>query len=177
MSFNDNNKIKSKIISVKDLDKIEKWINESIGKINNYELIYRATEHGDSNSVSFNKCKNIPNLLWIMKDKNNNIFGCFNSIAIQKNSAYSKDSNCFLYSLNRNKKYLPNLNIPNNIYHCNSHLIELGANAKWEFVVGDKFLSTNSVTFTNNSIFNHNLELCNTSPVSLDELEVFRIFK
>ena len=68
---------------------------ESIGKFKNCELIYRATEHGDSKDVSFNKCKNIPNLIWIMKDKNNNIFGCFNSIALNTNSSYSKDSNAF----------------------------------------------------------------------------------
>ena len=36
-------------------------------KIQNW--LISTTVDGDSNSVSFNKCKNIPNLIWIMKDK------------------------------------------------------------------------------------------------------------
>ena len=150
-------------------------MTESIGKFKNCELIYRAIEHGDSNNASFSKCKNIPNLIWIMKDKNNNIFGCFNTIPINTNCTYSKDSKCFLYSINKNKKYLPNLNVQNNLYHCSSHLIEFGCNGNWEFVVGEKFLSTKSITLANNNVFNHKLELCNSSPVSLIELEVFKV--
>ena len=169
----DNDGIKSKIINNDDSYKIQNWLKESIGEVKNYELIYRASEDGDSNSVSFQKCKNIQNLIWIMKDKNNNIFGCFNSIAINKTNSYSKDSKCFLYIINRNKKYIPNLNVENNIYHCSQHLIEFGNNAIFEFVVGDKFLSSSSVSFTNNNIFNLNLELS----VSLEELEVFKVIQ
>ena len=33
---------------------------------------------------------------------------------------------CFLFSLNKNKKYSPNLQIQNNIYNCSSHVIEFG---------------------------------------------------
>ena len=168
----------SKIISFIEFNKIQNWLISTIGEVKRYELIYRATVDGDSNSVSFNKCKNIPNLIWIMKDKNNNIFGCFNSIGINSNNSYSKDSKCFLYSINKNKKYNPNLNITNNIYNCGSHLIEFGNNGKYEFNVGDKFLSSNSVTFTNGEIFNHKLEMCNNnSPVSLVELEVYKVIQ
>ena len=158
--------------------KIHIKYNESIGKVKNYELIYRASEDGDSNSVSFQKCKNIQNLIWIMKDKNNNIFGCFNSIELNTTGSYSKDSKCFLYSINKNKKYNPNLNISNNIYHCSSHLIEFGNNGNYEFSVGENFLSSSSVSLTNNSIFSHNLELCNkASSVSLEELEIFKVIQ
>jgi len=178
--FNNNESMikESKIISIIEFNKIQNWLNSSIGNVKRYELIYRATVDGDSNSVLFKKCKNIPNLIWIMKDKNNNIFGCFNSIEINSNNSYSKDSKCFLYSINKNKKYNPNLNIINNIYNCESHVIEFGNNSKFEFVVGDKFLSSNSVTFTNGEIFNHNLEICNyNTPVSLVELEVYKIIQ
>ena len=171
------NKIQSKIVSSNDLLKIEKWLTDSIGNVNNYELIYRATEHGDSNSISFSKCKNIPNLIWIMKDKNNNIFGCFNSISIGTSGSYSKDSKCFLYSLNKNKKYLPNLSIINNIYHCSSHIIEFGCNSKYEFNIGDKFLTSDATTITNGTIFNHNQELFNNSSTVLTELEVFKVIQ
>ena len=74
--------INSKIVSKLDMEKIQNWLKDSVGKIKQYELIYRATEHGDSNAVSFQRCKNKPNLLWIMKDKNNNIFGCFHSMPV-----------------------------------------------------------------------------------------------
>jgi len=178
--FNNNENIikESKIISIVEFNKIQNWLNSSIGNVKRYELIYRATVDGDSNSVSFKKCKNIPNLVWIMKDKNNNIFGCFNSIEINSNNSYSKDSKCFLYSINKNKKYNPNLNITNNIYNCNSHVIEFGNNSNYEFNIGDKFLSSNSVNFTNGKIFNHNLEICNyNTPVSILELEVYKIIQ
>ena len=46
----------SKIISFMEFNKIQNWL-------------ISTTVDGDSNSVSFNKCKNIPNLIWIMKDK------------------------------------------------------------------------------------------------------------
>ena len=174
--FNSNNLIKSKIISENDFSKIKKWVIDSIGNIKDFELIYRATEDGDSNNISFKKCKNIPNLVWIMKDKNNNIFGCFTSIGINTTNIKYKDLKCFLYSINKNKKYLPNLSIQYNMYHCSSHLVELG-NSTWEFSVGDKFLSSNSVTFNKGNVFNHNLELSNNSPISLSELEVYKVIQ
>lgn len=169
------NLINTKIISENEIKQIQNWLIQSIGEFKNCNLIYKATEHGDSKDVLFSKCKNKKNLIWIMKDKNNNIFGCFNSIAINGNNSYSKDSKCFLYSINKKKKYLPNLNVQNNIYHCSSHIIEFGDSNKFEFVVGEKFLSKNSITFSNNNIFNHNCELCNNSAVSLVELEVFQV--
>ena len=169
--------IDSKIVTQLDMIKIKNWLKESYGEIKQYELIYRATQHGDSNSISFGKCKNIPNLLWIMKDKNsNNIFGCFNSIAINSNGNYSKDIKCFLFSVNKNRKYIPNPNMNKILCHCSSHLIEFGDGSVYEFAVGDKFLSSNSVTFNNGSIFNHKNEICdNNDAVSLSELEVFKL--
>ena len=82
-NINEINLIKEKINKC-NLNKNGKviFLIESVPKIKNYELIYRATEHGDSNNASFSKCKTIPNLVWIMKDRNNNIFGCFTSIAM-----------------------------------------------------------------------------------------------
>ena len=170
------NSIQSKIVSSNDWNKIEKWLFESIGNIKKYELIYRTTEHGDSLSDSFSKCKNIPNLIWIMKDKNKNIFGCFTSIKITSSRSQSKDSKCFLYSINKNKKYLPNLNLSTNMNNCSSHLVEFG-NGSWEFAVGDKFLSNNSVTFINGHLFNHNLEISNNKEISLLELEVYKVLQ
>ena len=175
ISANDIN-IESKIVSHFDMDKINNWLRESYGEVKKYELIYRASQNGDSNSISFNKCTNIPNLLWIMKDKNNNIFGCFNSVPIYKNNSYSKDMKCFLFSINKNKKYTPNPNIDKNIYHCSTHLIEFGNGQVWEFNIGDNFLKSNSVHFQNGSVFNHKNEICeNNGDISLSELEVFKL--
>ena len=163
------------------MEKINNWLKESLGdeEIKKCELIYRATEHGDSNNISFQRCKNQPNLLWIMKDKNNNnIFGCFNSISISTNTLYSKDNKCFLFSLTKNKKYYPNLNIENNVYNCSSHIIEFGYNSIFEFNIGDKFLSNNKINFKDGPIFNHKNEISdNISSLSLSECEVFKIYK
>ena len=169
--------IDSKIVTNFDMIKIQKWLNDSFKIINKYELIYRATQHGDTKSILFQKCKNNANLLWIMKNKsNNNIFGCFNSIPIKSDCSYSKDTKCFLFSLNKNKKYSPNLQVEKNLYHCSSHVIEFGHGNVWEMSIGEKFLSSNSVNFKNGSVFNHRNEISdNNSKISLSELEVFRI--
>ena len=169
--------IDSKIVTKFEMIKIQNWLNDSFKKINKYELIYRATQHGDSNSILFQKCKNNANLLWIMKNKsNNNIFGCVNSIPIKSDGSYSKDMKCFLFSLNKNKKYSPNLQIEKNLYHCSSHVIEFGDGNVWEMSIGEKFLSSNSVNFKNGSVFNHRNEISdNNSTISLSEMEVFRI--
>ena len=169
--------IDSKIVSKFDMTKIQNWLKDSFKKINKYELIFRATQHGDSNSILFQKCKNNANLLWIMKNKsNNNILGCFNSIPTNSDGSYSKDMKCFLFSLNKNKKYSPNLQIQNNIYNCSSHVIEFGNGNVYELAIGEKFLSKNTVTFSNGSIFNHKNEISDyNSAISLSELEVFKI--
>ena len=169
--------IDSKIVSKFDMTKIQNWLKDSFKKINKYELIFRATQHGDSNSILFQKCKNNANLLWIMKNKsNNNILGCFNSIPTNSDGSYSKDMKCFLFSLNKNKKYSPNLQIEKNLYHCSSHVIEFGDDKVYEMSIGEKFLSSNSVNFKNGSVFNHRNEISDNNPtISLSELEVFRI--
>ena len=83
---------------------------------------------------------------------------------------------CFLFSLNKNKKYSPNLQIQNNIYNCSSHVIEFGNDGVYELAIGEKFLSNNTVTFSNGSIFNHKNEISDyNSAISLSELEVFKI--
>ena len=163
------------------MEKINNWLKESLGekKIKKCELIYRATEHGDSNKISFQRCKNQANLLWIMKNKNNNnIFGCFNSISTSTNGSYSQDDKCFLFSLTKNKKYYPNLNIESNVYNCSSHLIEFGSKDPFEFNIGDKFLSNNKINFKDGPIFNHKNEISdNISSLSLSECEVFKIYE
>ena len=174
--------INSKIMTKLDMEKINNWLKESLGdkKIKKYELIYRATEHGDSNQISFQRCKNQPNLLWIMKNKNNNnnIFGCFNSIPTSSDGNYSQDNKWFLFSLTKNKKYYPNLNIGNNIYNCSSHIIEFGNSSKFDFSIGDKFLSSNAVNFSDGQFFNHKNEISdNISSLSLSECEVFKIYE
>ena len=80
--------------------------------------------------------------------------------------------------MNKNKKYNPNLQIQKNMYNCPSHLIEFGDGDRnvWEFNIGDKFLSANSVYFQNGTVFNHQKEICNNnSNAILSELEVFRV--
>ena len=139
-------------------------------------MIYRATEDGDTKNILFQKCKNCPNLLWIMKDKTKNIFGCFNSLPIYKTNQYSKDIKCFLFSVSRKKKYSPNLGTQYNIYNCSDHVIEFGDSGVYELAVGEKFLINDSVSFSNGKIFNHQNEINNNNiTVSLSELEVFRV--
>ena len=69
------------------------------------ELKYRMTRDGTSFDTFHSKCDYIsPNLL-LIKDNYGDVFGGFTSVSWEKNYCTKNDTNSFLFSLNKNKKY------------------------------------------------------------------------
>ena len=71
------------------------------------ELKYRLTRDGADFNTFHNLCDNIsPNLL-LIKDDKDNIFGGYTKVTWEKRDYQKIDRDCFLFSLNKNKKYCP----------------------------------------------------------------------
>jgi len=94
---------------IKDIEKkriLKKWISEN-GKIKNINLLYRATEDGDSSKSFFNKCGNKGATISLIKTKKNRIFGGFTNAewTDKKGSIKLYDKTAFLFSLDTMEKF------------------------------------------------------------------------
>ena len=113
-----DNKKKEKNNNVFDLDKsyiikdkekkisLKNWISEN-GKIKNINLLYRATEDGDSCQSFFNKCGKKGATVSLIKTKKNRIFGGFTNAEWTDKEGNTKkyDNKAFLFSLDNMQKY------------------------------------------------------------------------
>ena len=79
-------------------------------EIKEIKKLYQATAY-DGSPESFHKlCDNIPNTLILYETKGNRRFGAFVSISLNLNMPTTIDKNCFLFSLDRKKIYIPKKN-------------------------------------------------------------------
>ncbi len=79
------------------------------------ELKYRLTRDGKSFKIFHKLCDNIaPNLL-LIKDDKDNIFGGFTNVSWEDMDIKKKDSESFLFSVTKNKKYYPKSKYGNHI--------------------------------------------------------------
>ena len=84
---------------------LKNWITEN-GKIKNINLLYRATEDGDSCESFFNKCGKKGATVSLIKTKKNRIFGGFtNAEWSDKSVCRLYDNKAFLFSLDNMQKY------------------------------------------------------------------------
>ena len=160
----ENNKIKSKIISLNDYFTINNWLNENIGNIQNYELIDRINLKSILNPDIIQNLKKIPNLFWLMKDKKNNILGCFHSVELENLNRNSKSFNCFLYSINNDKKL--EKNFENHTFEFEKEISYFSLEKKSLFIY-----------FENGNIFKQSLVIDNDSGDCLIEFEIFKVIQ
>jgi hypothetical protein len=66
------------------------------------ELVYRATRDSFTAYEFHSKCDYKPNLVSIIRNNLNYIFGGYTSVAWNKNSSWVTDRNAFIFSLRRN---------------------------------------------------------------------------
>ena len=79
------------------------------------ELKYRLTRDGKSFKIFHKLCDNIaPNIL-LIKDDKDNIFGGFTNVSWEDMDIKKKDSESFLFSVTKNKKYYPKSKYGNHI--------------------------------------------------------------
>ena len=96
---------RSIITKVEELQLIENQLMKEFPEIKNieYNLIYRASEHGDSAKIFHEKCNEENNLILI---KINDIkFGGYTKENWDGINIYKKDNNAFCFCLNNNKIY------------------------------------------------------------------------
>ena len=96
--------IDSVILEKDDLIKFNSLVSNYI-KINNINLLYRATRDGDSTNSFHNKCNNIRGTLMIVKTSKGFIFGGYTNEIWNEDKNYRKDDDAFCFSLNLNKIY------------------------------------------------------------------------
>jgi len=102
-----NYKLDSLIIKNKDdIDKFYELISNKI-KINNIELLYRASKDGLEFKNLINKINNKSHLVFLFCTDNKRIFGTFIKSKLDNimHHKYFKDENAFVFSLNNNKIY------------------------------------------------------------------------
>ena len=67
-----------------------------------FELVYRATRDGFTSEALHKKCDDKQNLVSIIRNNLNYVFGGYTSVAWNRNSGWITDPNAFIFSLRRN---------------------------------------------------------------------------
>ncbi len=97
-------KINSSIMKQEELAKIKSTIEEKMNlKIKDINKIYQATVDGGEPSNFHRKCDGIKNTLVLYESKGNRRFGGFTSESWEAQDHNKTDSNCFLFSLDKNR--------------------------------------------------------------------------
>ena len=65
------------------------------------ELVYRATRDGITCEEFHSNCENKQNLVTIIRNNLNYIYGGYTSVAWNRNSGWIRDPNAFIFSLRR----------------------------------------------------------------------------
>ena len=120
--------IDSLILKSKDqIDKFYNLLSNQI-KINNINLLYRASRDGLNLNNMKNKINNKSNLIFLFLAGESKIFGCFAKTKMEvEHNTYIKDKDAFVFSLNNHKIY--KILIPEyaNRFH-NSNPVKIGNN-------------------------------------------------
>ena len=102
------NNLNSSIITKEEYEMVKSSIEKIMKKdIKGIDKIFQATIDGDTPEIFHEKCDNISNTLVIYKSKGNRRFGGFASECWNSNGQNKEDKNCFLFSLDKKKIYLP----------------------------------------------------------------------
>ena len=94
------------LINLNDKIQLKNWI--SLEKNINSKLLFRLSIHGETINKFHELCDNINNNLVIVQTQDNNIFGAYCTWCWDTSGGDIYDSNGFLFSLNKKKKYINN---------------------------------------------------------------------
>ena len=114
---NEDDKIIFDNLTIKQYNTLKNWIL-SINDQNkdcNFEILF---DSNDSSKDFHELCDNQTNTLTLIETKNNFKFGGFTECAWSSNKEEKKDDNSFLFSLDKNKKYIKKDKEKSSIY-CN----------------------------------------------------------
>ena len=202
----ENNNIKSKIINIDNLvkkqiqneqnnksflgksniikdneekNKIKEWISSN-GNIKSTNLLYRATEHGDTSESFFNRCANKGPTISFIKTKKGKRFGGYSNVEWINNMGDVKlyDNTAFLFSLDNLKKY--NILKPENAIFClpNQCCLVYGHNGDGKgLYLYSGFLDEFGYENHSSKVYNTSTDFClsGESQFKVEEVEVFQI--
>jgi hypothetical protein len=101
----------SSILEKGDLKLLFEWMGIKKAKL---ELIYKATEDGDSANAFWDKCENVGNTVTFVKSKLGKRCGGVRSLVFKKSHSFQSDDKAFLFSLSHKVKIVQKNN--NNQY-------------------------------------------------------------
>ena len=102
------NSINSSIMEKDEFDIIYPEIKERLNKeIKEIKKLYQAKSDGGKTEIFHQKCDNIKNTLIFYKSTGKRRFGAFASKVWKSKGESKLDKNCFLFSLDKKKIYLP----------------------------------------------------------------------
>ena len=172
----------SKIISIEDFMVVSTGIKEKLNKsIKGINLLYRASEDGDSSNDFHYNCDGKKNTVTFVKSSNGKKFGGFASEGWNTNGNYINDKNAFIFSLDNQECYYCNNN--NNCYtlFCSSSYGPVwGYNnnyRNYDLLINSNCLSNNS-SITVQCSFNYkgrNSSLSGLSNFKVEDYETYEL--
>lgn len=163
---------KSEIIKHEEVDLIISWLEKKPVQV---DLLLNSKIDGDSISTFYEKCsKKCPTMIFI-KTKENLRFGGFTSVTWPE-SENKRDDKCFLFSLDRKKKYKIKENHKDNaIYFCSCISFCFGSGC--DLYICDKCTSNTGNQVGNDSFYTtKSYELNNgRSDFQVESYEVYHI--
>lgn len=169
---------KSYILEDKEEKKrVKKWVS-SITKVKSINLLYRATEDGDSSDAFFYKCANQGPTLSLIKTKKGRRFGGFSRVEWKYDIIKIKDKNSFLFSLDDMKKY--NISKPEDAISCypGIYCLVYGNNADSKGIyLHNGFLNRVSKENHCTRVYNVSSDFClsGESEFYVEEVEVYQV--
>ena len=160
-------------------NKIKEWISSN-GNIKSINLLYRATEHGDTSESFFNRCANKGPTISFIKTKKGKRFGGYSKAEWINNKGDIKlyDNTAFLFSLDNLKKY--NILKPENAIFClpNQCCLVYGHNGDGKgLYLYSGFLDEFGYENHSSKVYNASTDFClsGESQFKVEEVEVFQI--
>ena len=168
-----NVSIDSLIINKKeDVELIGSWISPD--KKVGFQLLYRATRDGDTVNDFHNKVDNKSPILVIGKTPKEYIFGGYTTVNMKYNKdRYIADSEAFVFSLNRKKKFITN-DKNQAIYSLSDYCIIFG-NGSNSLQIENNILTGQNHWSNPNGSYGSNLNLTESKYFSINEFEVFQV--
>ena len=122
-------------MEIKHLEILDKWFNNRKLK---YKLLYRATDEQYSSSAFHKKVDDYKNIIILIKDINNFIYGGFTTRTWDGNKIYKNDKNSILFNLDKEKYY--EINDIEHAIFCDKEL--LAAFGEGDLIIGPKSIES-----------------------------------
>ena len=142
----------------------------------NFNLLYKASLHGNLINNFHSRCDGYGPTVTVVKTKTGILFGGFTSIKINSNGTYVKDPTAFVFNLTNNKKYHVIDNGQNNIGNFNQYAIIFGRGlGNTAFYMEQKCLNSGVFNLENSPEYNVNTQELTGEDATIVDYEVYHV--